>query len=58
MGAVPLPRNEIDRRDFVQPMPPPSKTEFFVFWTVGVVIVILSGAVAIYASHMHLWDLR
>jgi hypothetical protein len=37
-------------------MRPPSKLEVFVFWTVGIVVAILSGAVAIYASQHHLWD--
>jgi hypothetical protein len=37
------------------PMPPPSRLELFFFWTTGVAIMILSGAVAIYASHFHLW---
>jgi hypothetical protein len=27
-----------------------------VFWIVGIVITILSGGVAIYARHHHLWD--
>ena len=39
-------------------MPPPSKIEVFAFWIAGVAIMILSGAVAIYSSHMHLWDLH
>src|SRR5271165_5156516 len=37
------------------PMPPPSKLEVFLFWVVGIVITIVSGGVAIYASHLHLW---
>jgi hypothetical protein len=37
------------------PMPPPSQLEVIVFWIVGIVITILSGGVAIYASHHHLW---
>jgi hypothetical protein len=37
-------------------MPPPSQLEVFLFWVVGIVITILSGGVAIYASHLHLWD--
>jgi hypothetical protein len=37
-------------------MGPPSELEIFLFWTVGIVIMILSGAVAIYATHHHLWD--
>jgi hypothetical protein len=36
--------------------PPPSQLEVFLFWVVGIVITILSGGVAIYASHLHLWD--
>ena len=36
-------------------MPPPSQLEVFLFWVLGIVITILSGAVAIYASHLHLW---
>jgi hypothetical protein len=39
-------------------MPPPGKLEVFIFWTVGIVVAILSGAVAIYASHLHLWDVH
>jgi hypothetical protein len=31
-------------------MGPPSELEIFLFWTVGIVITILSGAVAIYAT--------
>jgi hypothetical protein len=38
------------------PAPPPSQLEVFLFWVVGIVITILSGGVAIYASHLHLWD--
>jgi hypothetical protein len=36
-------------------MPPPSRIEIVIFWTVGIVITIASGAVAIYATHLHLW---
>jgi hypothetical protein len=36
-------------------MPPPGKLEVFLFWLVGIVITVLSGAVAIYATHLHLW---
>jgi hypothetical protein len=36
-------------------MPPPSQFEIVAFWIVGIVITILSGGVAIYASHHHLW---
>jgi hypothetical protein len=36
-------------------MLPPSQLEVVVFWIVGIVITILSGGVAIYASHHHLW---
>jgi hypothetical protein len=39
-------------------MPPPSKLEVFLFWTVGIVVTILSGAVAIHASYLHLWDMH
>jgi hypothetical protein len=35
-------------------MAPPSQFEV-AFWIVGIVITILSGGVAIYASHHHLW---
>jgi hypothetical protein len=28
----------------------------FAFRALGIVVMILSGAVAIYASHLHLWD--
>jgi hypothetical protein len=36
-------------------MPPPSQLEVVAFWITGIVITILSGGVAIYASHHHLW---
>jgi hypothetical protein len=36
-------------------MPPPSQLEVLLFWTVGIVITIFSGGVAIYASHFRLW---
>jgi hypothetical protein len=36
-------------------MPPPSQLEVVVFWITGIVVTILSGGVAIYASHHHLW---
>jgi hypothetical protein len=36
-------------------MPPTSQFEVVVFWIVGIVITVLSGGVAIYASHHHLW---
>jgi hypothetical protein len=39
-------------------MPPPGKLEIFIFWALGIVVMILSGAVAIYASHLHLWDVH
>jgi hypothetical protein len=39
-------------------MPPPGKLEVFLFWASGIVVMILSGAVAIYASHLHLWDVH
>ena len=39
-------------------MPPPGKLEVFLFWAVGIVVMILSGAVAIYASHLHLWEMH
>jgi hypothetical protein len=34
---------------------PPSQLEVVLFWIVGMVTTILSGGVAIYASHYHLW---
>jgi hypothetical protein len=37
------------------PIPPPRQLEVVAFWVVGIVITILSGGVAIYASHHHLW---
>jgi hypothetical protein len=37
-------------------MPPPSQLEVAVFWIVGIAITILSGGIAIYASHYRLWD--
>jgi hypothetical protein len=39
-------------------MPPPDKVEVLLFWASGIVVMILSGAVAIYASHLHLWDVH
>jgi hypothetical protein len=36
-------------------MPPPSQLEIVVFWIVGIVVTILSGGVATYASHHHFW---
>jgi hypothetical protein len=35
---------------------PPSQLEVVLFWIVGLTTTILSGAVAIYASHYHLWN--
>jgi hypothetical protein len=35
---------------------PPSQLEVVLFWIVGMVTTILSGGVAIYASHFHLWN--
>jgi hypothetical protein len=35
---------------------PPSQLEVVLFWIVGMVTTILSGAVAIYADHYHLWN--
>jgi hypothetical protein len=35
---------------------PPSQLEVVLFWIVGMVTTIASGAVAIYASHYHLWN--
>jgi hypothetical protein len=35
---------------------PPSQLEVVLFWIVGLVTTILSGGVAIYASHYHLWN--
>jgi hypothetical protein len=40
------------------PMPPPSDFEVVLFWIAGILIMTASGAVAIYASHHHLWDLH
>jgi hypothetical protein len=37
-------------------LPPPSQLEIVLFWLTGVVIALLSGGVAIYASRFHLWD--
>jgi hypothetical protein len=39
-------------------MPQPGKLEVFLFWAVGIVVMILSGAVAIYASHLDLWNIH
>jgi hypothetical protein len=39
-------------------MPPPSRLEVILFWIGGIVITMLSGAVVIYATHRHLWDLH
>jgi hypothetical protein len=36
-------------------MPPPSQFEVVVFWIVGIMVTMLSGGVAIYASYHHLW---
>jgi hypothetical protein len=36
-------------------MPPPNKIEIVVFWVVGIAVTILSGGVAIYGGHDHLW---
>jgi hypothetical protein len=36
-------------------MPPPTQFEVFLFWIAGTVIMILSGGIAIYSSHFHLW---
>jgi hypothetical protein len=35
---------------------PPSQIEVVLFWIVGLVTTVLSGAVAIYASNYHLWN--
>jgi hypothetical protein len=35
---------------------PPSQLEVVLFWIVGLTTTICSGAVAIYASHYHLWN--
>jgi hypothetical protein len=40
----------------IVPVPPPNRLEVFFFWTTGLVVTILSGAVAVYASHFHLWE--
>jgi hypothetical protein len=37
-------------------MRPPGRFEILLFWTAGIVITILSGGVAIYASYFHLWN--
>jgi hypothetical protein len=39
-------------------MQPPGNLEVFLFWAVGMVVAILSGAVAIYASQHQLWDVH
>jgi hypothetical protein len=39
-----------------KPRKPPSQLEVTLFWIVGLTTTILSGAVAIYASHHHLWN--
>ncbi len=39
-------------------MSPPGKLEVFLFWALGIVVMILSGAVAICATHLHLWDVH
>jgi hypothetical protein len=39
-------------------MSPPGKLEVFLFWALGIVVMVLSGAVAIYATHFHLWDVH
>jgi hypothetical protein len=36
----------------------PGKVEVLLFWESGIVVMILSGAVAIYASYLHLWDVH
>jgi len=36
-------------------LPPRSELEIVLFWIAGTVIMILPGAVPIYASHFHLW---
>jgi hypothetical protein len=35
---------------------PPSQLEIVLFWIVGLVTTVISGGVAIYASHYHLWN--
>ena len=42
---------EGDRKRRLAPMPPPSRLEIVFFWIAGIVIAILSGAVAIYVIH-------
>jgi cytochrome c-type biogenesis protein CcmH/NrfF len=37
-------------------MAPPSQLEVVLFWASGIVIMMISGGVAIYASHFHLWN--
>jgi hypothetical protein len=34
---------------------PPSRLEIFMFWTIGLIVAVASGAVAIYATAYHLW---
>jgi hypothetical protein len=34
-------------------LPPPSQLEVVMFWTAGLVIAILSGAIAIYVINFH-----
>jgi hypothetical protein len=49
---IPLSERHLDEN---HRMPPPSQLEVVAFWIVGIVITILSGGLAIYASHHHLW---
>jgi hypothetical protein len=36
-------------------VPPPGRREVLSFWITGLVITVLSGAIAIYVIHFHLW---
>jgi hypothetical protein len=37
-------------------MPPTSRLEVVAFWIAGIVITMLSGGIAVYARHHHLWS--
>jgi hypothetical protein len=55
-----MPRRNQDVHPFsaanLRKLGPPSQLEVVLFWIVGLVTTILSGGVAIYASHYHLWN--
>ena len=58
-GEREMPRNQGVRPFSVaksRKLGPPSQLEVVLFWIVGMVTTILSGGVAIYASHYHLWN--